>query len=139
MAEVTCYVALPFVAGKNGIAAGISYECFNSTAVVRRAKALSRGAGSVGPVAFSCTLNPKTGDCSEPTVIKRFGDVPDDLKWPELDDDGCHGSFWKFFRRIRIRARDAWAQDRSGFSSPNVIADFSKVYFQEASIDCPFS
>jgi hypothetical protein len=80
MAEVTFYVALPFVASDNGVAAGTPYECFNSTAVVRRAKALSRRAGNVGAVAFSRTLNPKTGDCSDPTVIKRFGDVPDDLR-----------------------------------------------------------
>jgi hypothetical protein len=80
MPEVTYYVALPFVASDNGIAAGKPYECFNSTAVVRRAKALSRRAGHVGAVAFCRTLNPKTGDFSEATVIKRFGDVPDDLR-----------------------------------------------------------
>lgn len=80
MPEVTYYVALPFVASDNGIAAGTPFECFNSAAVVKRARALSRKAGNVGVVAFSRTLNPKTGECSDPTVIKVFGDVPDDLR-----------------------------------------------------------
>lgn len=80
MPEITYYVALPFVAGDNGIAAGTSFECFNSAAVVRRAKALSRRAGNIGAVAFSRTLNPKTGACSAPRVIKVFGDVPKDLR-----------------------------------------------------------
>jgi hypothetical protein len=37
MAEVTCYVALPFVAADDGIAAGEPMECFNPVAVVMRA------------------------------------------------------------------------------------------------------
>ena len=41
MAEVTYYVALPFVASDDGIAAGEPPECFNPTAVVMRAEALS--------------------------------------------------------------------------------------------------
>ena len=80
MPEVTYYIALPFVTSENGIAAGTAFECFNSAAVVKRAKALSRRTGNVGAVAFSRTLNPKTGDCSDPRVIKVFGDVPDDLR-----------------------------------------------------------
>jgi hypothetical protein len=34
MAEVTYFVALPFIATDNGIAAGQSTECFNPVAVV---------------------------------------------------------------------------------------------------------
>jgi hypothetical protein len=45
MAEVTYYVALPFVASEDGIAAGEPTECFNPTAVVIRAEALSRKEG----------------------------------------------------------------------------------------------
>jgi hypothetical protein len=74
MAEVTYYVALPFVASDDGIAAGEPTECFNPTAVVMRAEALSRKEGHVGAVAFS-----RTGDFSDAKVIKKFGDVPDDL------------------------------------------------------------
>ncbi|WP_161495127.1 hypothetical protein [Bradyrhizobium canariense] len=38
MAEVTYYVALPFVAADDGIAAGEPTECFNPVAVVMRAE-----------------------------------------------------------------------------------------------------
>jgi hypothetical protein len=37
MTEVTYFVALPFVAADDGIAAGEPTECFNPTAVVMRA------------------------------------------------------------------------------------------------------
>jgi hypothetical protein len=77
MAEVTYYVALPFVASDDGVAAGESTECFNPMAVVMHAEALSRTEGNVGAVAFSCTGDPATGDFSDAKVIKKFGDVPD--------------------------------------------------------------
>ena len=48
MAEVTYYVALPFVAADDGIAAGEPTECFNPNAAVMRAEALSRKEGHVG-------------------------------------------------------------------------------------------
>jgi hypothetical protein len=43
---------------------------------VMRAEALSR---NVGAVAFSRTGDPATGDFSDAKVIRKFGDVPDDL------------------------------------------------------------
>jgi hypothetical protein len=55
MAEVTYYVALPFVAADDGIAPGEHTECFNPNAAVMRAEALSRKEGHVGAVAFSRT------------------------------------------------------------------------------------
>jgi hypothetical protein len=48
MAEVTYYVALPFVASDDGVAAGEPVECFNLNAAVMRAEALSRKEGHVG-------------------------------------------------------------------------------------------
>ena len=42
MAEVTYYVALPFVAADDGVAAGEPLECFNQVAVVMRSEALFR-------------------------------------------------------------------------------------------------
>ena len=42
MAEVTYFVALPFVAADDGIAAGEPTECFNPIAVVMRAEASIR-------------------------------------------------------------------------------------------------
>jgi hypothetical protein len=79
MAEVIYYVALPFVATDDGIAAGEPMECFNPVAVIMRAEALSRKEGHVGAVAFSRTGDPATGDFSDAKVIRKFGDVPDDL------------------------------------------------------------
>jgi hypothetical protein len=44
-----------------------------------RAEALSRKPGHVGAVAFSRTGDPATGDFGDAKVIRKFGDVPDDL------------------------------------------------------------
>lgn len=79
MPQVTYFVALPFVAADDGVAAGEPMECFNPTAVVARAEALSRKPGHVGAVAFSRTGDPATGDFGDAQVIKKFGQVPDDL------------------------------------------------------------
>ncbi|SHH54634.1 hypothetical protein [Bradyrhizobium erythrophlei] len=79
MAEVTYFVALPYVATDDGVAAGEPIERFNPTAVVMKAEALSRKDGHVGAVAFSRTGDPATGDFSDAEVIRKFGDVPDDL------------------------------------------------------------
>jgi hypothetical protein len=79
MAQVTYFVALPFVAGDDGIAAGEPMECFNPVAVVLRAEALSRQPGHVGAVAFSRTGDPATGDFGDAEIIRKFGEVPDDL------------------------------------------------------------
>jgi hypothetical protein len=35
--------------------------------------------GHTGAVAFSRTGDPATGDFSDATVLRKFGDVPDDL------------------------------------------------------------
>jgi hypothetical protein len=79
MAEVTYFVALPFVAADDGIAAGEPIECFNPPAVVMKAEALSRKEGHIGAVAFSRTGDPATGDFGDAKVIRKFGAVPDDL------------------------------------------------------------
>ncbi|OSI67424.1 hypothetical protein BSZ21_17725 [Bradyrhizobium canariense] len=79
MSEVTYYVALPFVAADDGIAAGEAVECFNPTAAVMKAEALSRKPGIVGAVAFSRSGDPATGDFGDATVIRKFGEVPADL------------------------------------------------------------
>jgi hypothetical protein len=79
MAEVTYFVAMPFVAADEGLAPGEAVECFNPNAAVMRAEALSRKQGHVGAVAFSRTGDPATGVFSDAEVIRKFGDVPDDL------------------------------------------------------------
>jgi hypothetical protein len=79
MAEVTYFVALPFIAADDDIAAGEPTECFSPTAVVMRTEALSRKPGPMGAVAFSRTGDPATGDFGDAKIIKKFGEVPDDL------------------------------------------------------------
>jgi hypothetical protein len=54
-------------------------ECLNPNAAVMRAEALSRKEGHVGAVAFSRTGDPATGDFSDAKVIRKLGDVPNDL------------------------------------------------------------
>jgi hypothetical protein len=44
-----------------------------------KAEALARKPGHVGAVAFSRTGDPATGDFGDAMLIRRFGDVPDDL------------------------------------------------------------
>jgi hypothetical protein len=46
---------------------------------MRNGEALSRKEGHVSAVSFSCTGDPATGDFSDAKVIRKFGDVPDDL------------------------------------------------------------
>ena len=67
------------ITGGDGIAAGEPMECFNPVAVVMRAEALSRKEGHGGAVAFSRAGDPATGDFSDAKVIRKFGDVPNDL------------------------------------------------------------
>ena len=54
-------------------------QCLNLLAVVARAEVLSRKHGNVGAVAFSRTGDPATGDFGDANVLKKFGNVPDDL------------------------------------------------------------
>jgi hypothetical protein len=44
-----------------------------------KAEALSRKPGIVGAVAFSRSGDPAIVDFGDATVIRKFGDVPDDL------------------------------------------------------------
>jgi hypothetical protein len=79
MADVTYFVALPFIAADDGFAPGEAVECFNPNAAVLRAEALSRKPGHAGAVAFSRTGDPATGDFGDAKVIRKFGEVPEDL------------------------------------------------------------
>ena len=78
MAEETYYVAVAF-ATDGGMVPAERVECLNPNAAVMRAEALSRKPGYVGALAFSRSLDPSSGGLSEVKVIRKFGDVPDDL------------------------------------------------------------
>ena len=80
MADVTYYVALPFLQDDSGSpAAGAAEECQSPSGAIRRAEVLSRAPGSVGAVAFSRTGDPMAGEFSDAKLIRKFGEVPDDL------------------------------------------------------------
>jgi hypothetical protein len=80
MADVTYYVALPFLQDDGGSpVAGAAEECQSPSAAVRRAEVLSRAPGSLGAVAFSRTGDPMLGEFGDAQLLKRFGNVPDDL------------------------------------------------------------
>ncbi|WP_407123463.1 hypothetical protein [Bradyrhizobium sp. STM 3561] len=79
MSEVTYYVALPFVLADDGLAAGEAVECFNPNSAVMKAEVLARKPGHVGAIAFSRTGDPSSGDFSDAKLIRKFGEVPDDL------------------------------------------------------------
>ncbi len=80
MADVTYYVALPFLQDDSGApVAGAAEQCQSPSGAVRRAEVLSRAAGSVGAVAFSRTGDPLAGEFGDAQLLKKFGDVPDDL------------------------------------------------------------
>jgi hypothetical protein len=80
MADVTYYAALPFLQDDTGApVAGAAEECHSPSVALRRAEVLARAAGSVGAVAFSRTGDPMIGEFSDAKLLKKFGDVPDDL------------------------------------------------------------
>ena len=80
MADITYYVAMPFLQDDDGSpVAGAAEECQTPATALRRAEMLSRAAGSIGAVAFSRTGDPMIGEFSEAKLLRKFGSVPDDL------------------------------------------------------------
>ena len=80
MSDVTYYVAMPFLMDADGSpVAGAAEECQSSSGALRRAEALSRVPGSVGAIAFSRTGDPMIGEFGDAQLLKKFGNVPDDL------------------------------------------------------------
>jgi hypothetical protein len=51
----------------------------SANAAVMRAEALSRKPGCAGAVAFSRSGDPATGEFGDAKLLRKFGDVPDDL------------------------------------------------------------
>ena len=77
MADVTYYVALPFLQDDSGeMIAGAAEECQSAATALRRAEILSRAAANIGAVAFSRSGDPMMGDsmtrnCCGPTAMCR--------------------------------------------------------------------
>ena len=80
MADITYYVAMPFLRDDSGaLVAGAAEECQSATTALRRAEILSRAAGHIGAVAFSRSGDPIVGEFGDAKLLRTFGDVPGDL------------------------------------------------------------
>lgn len=80
MPRTTYYVALPFSRDEDGaFLAGEAVECQSRPAALARASGLARATGNVGAVAFSRTGDLELGDFDPAEVLRREGEVPEDL------------------------------------------------------------
>jgi hypothetical protein len=80
VANITYYVALPFVQDERGeVVAGNAEECQSAATALRRAEMMSRMPGNIGAVAFSRTGDPMIGEFGDAQLLRKFGNVPDDL------------------------------------------------------------
>jgi hypothetical protein len=82
LAMVIQYTALPFVRLENGgLAPGEAVECPHSSAVMRRADAMSRSEGHAGAVALARIDSPGFDDFEDAIILKTFGDVPENFDY----------------------------------------------------------
>jgi hypothetical protein len=77
--SVTYYVALPFLPTEEGVAAGQAQECQSEHAALRKAEVMARTQPNVGALAFKRSGDPNMGNFGDATVLKTFGQVPDNL------------------------------------------------------------
>ena len=85
MARITYFVALPFDVADGRVFVGEPIECPSPVATIERAKGLWKVLGHAGVVAFGRTGNPATGDFSDATVLRKFGDLPERLLMIDSD------------------------------------------------------
>ena len=80
MADITYYVAMPFLQNDSGaVIAGAAEECQSAATALRRAEILSRATGHIGAVAFSRSGDPMMGEFSDAKLLRAYGNVPSDL------------------------------------------------------------
>jgi hypothetical protein len=80
MTDVTYYVAMSFAQDDCGApVAGAAEECQSPNSALRRAELLSRQPGNIGAVAFSRSGDPMIGEFSDAQLLRKFGQVPEDL------------------------------------------------------------
>jgi hypothetical protein len=75
MSEITHFVAMPFDLTEQGLTAGEPYKCASPSSAIERAKGYWQVFGHAGAVAFARTGYPD----AQTTVLRTFGNVPDDL------------------------------------------------------------
>jgi hypothetical protein len=77
--SVTYYVALPFVKTEDGSAPGQAQECQSSPEANRKAEVMSRDPANAGALSFMRSGDPGLGSFADATILKKFGDVPENL------------------------------------------------------------
>ena len=77
--SITYFVVLPFLQGEEGIVPGQAQEVPNAHSALRLAEVMSRKPENVGALAFKRTGDPNTGNFGEAIILKRFGEVPENL------------------------------------------------------------
>jgi len=75
MSEIGHFIAVPFDLTDDGLVAGEPFKCATPASAIERAKGYWKIFGHSGAVAFARTGYPE----ARTTVLKRFGNVPDDL------------------------------------------------------------
>jgi hypothetical protein len=73
------FVALAFIRDVDDTVPGDAVECSNAMDAALQAQVLSHAAANIGAVAYSRTEN-DLGIFGEAVIIKKFGDVPSDLR-----------------------------------------------------------
>ena len=79
MVGITYFVALPFDVADDSIVVGKPIECPSPAAAIERALGLWKVLGHTGAVAFSRSGDPMTGEFGDATLLRKFGNVPEDL------------------------------------------------------------
>jgi hypothetical protein len=75
MDDIAHFVALPFDVTTDGLVPGEPFKCASPSAAIAYAQGLWKIFGHAGAVAFIRTGYP----VANTTVLRRFGNVPDDL------------------------------------------------------------
>jgi hypothetical protein len=58
---------------------GEAQECQSEGSAIRRAEGMPQDPANAGAVAFKRAGDPNVGEFSDAVVLKKFGDVPEDL------------------------------------------------------------
>jgi len=77
--SVTYYVALPFVKTEDGSAPGQAQECQSAPEANRKAEVMSRDPANTGALSFMRSGDPSLGSFADAAILKKFGDVPENL------------------------------------------------------------
>jgi hypothetical protein len=77
--SVTYYVALPFVKTEDGSAPGQAQECQSAPEANRKAETMSRDPANTGALSFMRSGDPSMGSFADSAILKKFGEVPENL------------------------------------------------------------